>query len=269
MEELRDARTVAGFVFVTDRSPDYLKAAAAGMRVTVPLSEPSRIVVDHAPERVVVARWPGRLFRAQVATPATDEEHAAMASDNPRPDIGYTRAVAVDLQEEISPSALFGPHGDAVVRVIEAAVALDERGARNLASATHPAAGREYSNAWHQWLSEPGHLARDHASTLMAPRRGRPGSPIGYGFAVAWDMVRKSAELRGGEEAFAVDKNNDEILSDPWRTAGGALLHAAMAFGAPHLADSHAIAMLTTAWNTVFEPAASGPSGDTGPQNCP
>ena len=50
----------------------------------------------------------------------------ARAADNLRSDAGYTRAIAVDLLEEISPSVLFGPQGDAVIRVIEAVIALDE-----------------------------------------------------------------------------------------------------------------------------------------------
>lgn len=258
VKELADARAVAGFVFVTDESPVYLKAAAVGERVTLPLFKPPWIVVDHTPERVLVARWPGRLFRAHVVSPATDEERAAMAraADNLRSDAGYTRAIAVDLLEEISPSVLFGPQGDAVIRVIEAVIALDEEGARTLASARHPAADREYSKAWDRWLAELPKTVhnrnQDHASTLLIPGAGTSGSPIGHGFAVVWHMLRKSARLRGRAESFAVDEDGDEAVLDPWRTAGGALLDAAMAFGAPHLVDSHALAVLTRAWNVVF-----------------
>ncbi|MFF3401554.1 hypothetical protein ACFYW6_23975 [Streptomyces sp. NPDC002659] len=261
MNELADAHAVAGFVFVTDKSPACLKAAAVGARVTLPSFKPPWIVVDHTAERVLVARWPGRLFRAQVVSPATDEERAAMAqaADNLRPEAGYTRAIAVDLLEEISPSVLFGPHGAAVIRVIEAGLALDEKGARELASARHPAADREYSKAWDRWLAEQPKAAhyrnQDHASTLLIPGAGTSKSPIGDGFAVVWHVVRKSAQLRGRAESFAVDEDGDEVVLDPWRTAGGALLDAAMAFGAPHLVDSHAIAVLTTAWNVVSEPA--------------
>ncbi|WP_057241198.1 MULTISPECIES: hypothetical protein [unclassified Kitasatospora] len=259
--ELADGDTVAGFVLVTAKDPDYLKVATVGDRVMLPSFEPPWIVVDHTLERVLVTRWPGRLFRAEVVPPATDEERAAMAraGENLRPDAGYTRAFAVDLREEISPSLLFGPHGDAVIRVLAAGLALDEEGARSLASARHPAAGQEYSKAWHRWLAELRDTAhyrdQDHASTLSIHGAAPSGSPIGCGFSVLWQTVRTSAELRCRAGSFTIDEDGDEVLLDPWRTALGALLDAAMAFGAPHLVDSHAAAVLTTAWNVVFESA--------------
>ena len=96
-----------------------------------------------------------------------------------------------------------------MIRVIEAAIALDEEGARKLASARHPAADREYSKAWDRWLAELPKAAhnrnQDHASTLLIPGAGTSGSPIGHGFAVVWHMLRKSARLRGRAESFAVD----------------------------------------------------------------
>ncbi|MDQ0938469.1 hypothetical protein [Streptomyces sp. V1I1] len=121
----------------------------------------------------------------------------ARAAENLRSDAGYTRAIAVDLLEEMSPSVLFGPQGDAVIRVIEAAIALDEEGARKLASAPHPAADREYSKAWDRWLAEQPKAAhnrhQDHASTLLIRGAGTSGSPIGDGFPMVWHMLRKSA----------------------------------------------------------------------------
>src|SRR5690348_16795315 len=97
-----------------------MEEVAAGMRVTLPSLGPPWIAVDHSLEHVHVAHWPGRLFRADVVPPATDEERAAMAraAAGLRADASYTRALAVDLLAEISPSVLFGPHGNAVIRVI-------------------------------------------------------------------------------------------------------------------------------------------------------
>ena len=92
---------------------------------------------------------------------------------------------------------------------------------------------------------------QDHASTLLIPGAGTSGSPIGHGFAVVWHMLsRRSAPWSRG--VVRRDEDGDEAVLDPWRTAGGALLDAAMAFGAPHLVDSHALAVLTRAWNVVF-----------------
>lgn len=249
---------MSGFVFVDQEAPDYLKEAAPGSRVTLPSFEPPWLVVNHSLDRVIVARWPGRLFRAEVVPPATDEERAAMARAAERlsSDAGYTRAVSIDLVEEISPTVLFGPHGDAVRPVLEAGYALDEEDARRLASARHPAADRAYSAAWERWLGEQpngaAYQGQWHASTVAVPGAGRSESPIGHGFTVLSHAVYESARLRGGGRTHALDEYGDWVLLDPWRTASVALLDAAMAFGAPHLVDDRTGTVLTTAWNAVY-----------------
>ncbi|MFJ5547627.1 hypothetical protein [Streptomyces sp. NPDC093225] len=253
--------TVSGFVYVHDEARDLLRGAVAGSRVTLPAFEPPWRVVDHALEGVVVARWPGRLFRAEVVPPATDGERAALAraAENLRPGAGYTRAVSVDLVQELSPAVLFGPHGEAVCRVLRAAGALDEEGAGRLAAARHPAADRAYGGAWDSWLLDQPRGAtcrgRAHVRTLAVPGAGPSGSPIGHGFSVLAGAVRASIRLRGGAGAYTVDEDGERVMADPWAAALGALLDAAMAFGAPHLLDDRSAAVLTTAWNAVFGPA--------------
>ncbi|UKY53067.1 hypothetical protein [Streptomyces inhibens] len=260
MEDLADPPASAGFVFISDESPGYLKTATAGTRVTLPVFTPPWIVVDHALERVPVTGWPGRLFRVQAVPPTTDEERAAMAraAAGLASHAGYTRAIAVDLLEELSSSVLFGPHGDAVRHIIEAGSALDEGRARALESARHPAAEGEYGRAWDRWLAEQPEGAayrnQDHVWTLSIPGAGPSGSPIGDGFSLIWRMVGTAAQDRGSAGSFTLDEDGDQALADPWDTALGALLDAAMALGAPHLTDSDAVTVLTAAWNRVFEP---------------
>lgn len=260
MEDLADPPTSAGFVFISEESPGYLKTATAGMRVTLPVFTPPWIVVYHALERVHVARWSGRLFQVQTVPPTTRVERAAVAraAEGVASHADHTRAIAVDLLEELSSSELFGPHGDAVVRIVEAASALDEERARALESARHPAAEREYGKAWDRWLAEQPEAAsyrnRDHAWTLSIPGAGFSGSPIGYGFSLIWKTVNAAARDRGGPGSLTLDEDGDRILGDPWETTLGALLDAAMAVGAPHLVDSDAVTVLTAAWGMVFEP---------------
>ncbi|MFF8504174.1 hypothetical protein ACF07L_26490 [Streptomyces anulatus] len=188
----------------------------------------------------------------------TDEERAAMAraAELLSSDAGYTRAISVDLLEEIPSSVLFGPHGDAVCRVLEAGRALDKEGAGRLASARDPAADRAYGTAWDRWLADQPEGAFyqgwGHAWVVAIPGAGPSPSPIGHGFSVLADAVRESARLRGGTGAYAIDEYGDEVLTDPWHTAYGALLDAAMAFGAPRLVDGQDRAVLTAAWNAVF-----------------
>ncbi|MFF8373544.1 hypothetical protein ACF05W_32695 [Streptomyces lydicus] len=263
MDDIADLRVTEGFVFINDESPDCLKAATAGMRVTLPVLAPPWIVVDHVLERMLVTSWPGRLFRARVVPPTTNEERAAMAraATGLLPHAGYTRAFAVDLLEELPSSALFGPHGANVLRVFEAASALDEQTACALESARHPAAEQEYGKAWKRWLTQlpagTPYRNHDHTTTLAIPEADPSGSPIGDGFSVMWATVNRSARDRGSAGSLTLDEDGNHFLADPWQSALGALLDTAMALGAPHLMDNYAVTVLTAAWNTVIEPRSS------------
>jgi hypothetical protein len=169
----------------------------------------------------------------------------------------YTRALAVDLLEEIAPSVLFGPHGNNVIRVLTAGLTLDEDTAHRLAAARRPTADREYGKAWFRWLAEQPNAAphRDRSCVILAVAGDGPSSsPIGKGFLAVSEVVHTSARLHSRATAFGVEEDGEVSPKDPWRTALSALLDASMALGAPHLVDSHATTVLTAAWNEVFEP---------------
>lgn len=55
----------------------------------------------------------------------------------------------------------------------------------------------------------------------------------------------------GDAGAYALDEYGEEALTEPWHTALGALLDAAMVHGAPRLVDDEGATALTTAWNQV------------------
>ncbi|MCB5164483.1 hypothetical protein LG634_06490 [Streptomyces bambusae] len=261
---------MAGYMYVDHEAPGHLQGAAVGARIRVPSLEPPWLVVDEELEGVLVVRWPGRLFRAEVVPPSTDRERAAaaLAAGNLRSGAAFTRAVAVDLVEELSPALLFGGHGKAVLRVLEAGRALDGEGAHRLASLRSTTADQAYGAAWERWLADQPNGApyrgRPHAWTLAVPGAGRSRSPIGHGFTVLSRVVRESARLRGGDEAFTVDEDGDEVTAPAWRAALGALLDAAMAFGAPDLVDAHGAAELTAAWRGTFERASDSPAPHAG-----
>ena len=172
-----------------------------------------------------------------------------------KPDAGYTRALAVDVIEELPRASLFGPHGEAVERVLAVAHTLTGETAERLAAERHPGADEAYSAAWERWLSQqPGgepYLGGDHAFTLAVPGAGRSGSPIGAGLMVVSSLVRESAKTRGGEGAFEVDEEGEESMAGPWRGATGALLQAAMALGAPGLVDAAQASALLAAWRSL------------------
>ncbi|MFC3502756.1 hypothetical protein ACFOOK_17485 [Micromonospora krabiensis] len=254
---------VEGFVYVVADRPGPMAGAGVGERVRIPSWAPPWIVVDHRLDRVLAGRWPGRLFRVRSVPPESDEERDALAraARNLGADAGYTRVSAVDVLEELRPGLLFGPHGDAVVDVLEHARLLTEPAARALAAARPPGADDAYDRAWRRWLdAQAGGAAYqddDHRGVLAIPGVGPGRSPIGSGLVAVWTCVVDSARRRVGPAAFTVqtdDGEEDEVLLDPWRTAGGALLDAALALGAPDLVDAADAAVLTAAWRAVDRP---------------
>ncbi|PWR13636.1 hypothetical protein DKT69_20120 [Micromonospora sicca] len=225
--------------------------------------EPPWIVVDRSLEQIIVARWPGRLFRVAVVPPSSAAERAAMAraAQGLVSGAGYVRALAVDVLAELPPALLFGSQGRAIVEVIEVARSLTEERATLLASADHPAAGETYSAAWARWTGTV-HAAderdRDHSATIGHHQPGRATSPIGAGFTVLHTAVTDSAQLRGRPGALRVNPDGEQLLDETWATAGSALLHAAMAFGAPELVTGAEAAVLTAAWRAVLSDERRG-----------
>lgn len=206
-------------------------------------------VSDHSAERVIVARWPGRLFRVVSVPPRTAEERAATAraAEGLVPHAGYTPVLAVEVLAELDPTILFGPRGAAVAGVIEVARSLTVDVAQRLADAVHPDAGAAYGRAWDTWLS-----TRDKGRTSPV------GSPVGGGFSVLSTAVNASAQRHG---AFFVDGDGENVLAEPWESASHALLHAAMALGAPELAGPTDAAVLVAAWESTIGYGTAGAPG--------
>ena len=251
---------VEGYMYADEDRPGLMAGAKVGTRVRTPSWGPPWIVVDHRVDAVIVARWPGRLFRVASVPPSSDEERIALASaaGNLRADAGYTRVFAVDVLAELPAGLLFGPHGDAVIEVLEYARRLTEPVAWELAAARDPGADSAYSRAWQRWLDGQPNAAPyrngDHSHVLAIPGAGPVCSPIGHGLTVLSRCVTDSARRCSGSTAFTVDENGDEVLLDPWTGAASALLNAAMAIGAHDLVDSADAARLTAAWRFTPRP---------------
>lgn len=247
---------ISGFVYVSDEDAGPLIGASVGMRVANTSLAPPWIVVDHSLDRVLAAKWPGRLFRVSGVPARSDAERDALAraAAGLLPNAGYTRVLAVDVLEELAPAILFGPHGDAVVRIIDVGCSLTEDLARQLAAHRHPGATEAYRRAWARWLAGqpngPSSQDHDHSHTLAAHDAGHSGSPIGHGFSVVSEGVRGSAQQQGG---ITVDVDGEEILAKRWAGAAATLLDAAMAFGTPDLVSAEDHAMLTVAWRSVID----------------
>lgn len=244
-EMSRPMNAIDGYVYVPDSDPGVFAGAARGMVVRKRDRSPPWIVVDHAIESAVIARWPGTLWRVVVLDTDGVEQVSAHAN--------YTRALAVKVIEELPASRLFGEHGEAVVAVLSFAASLDAAMVQRLAQLRHPEADQAYSRAFRRWLdrvgcdSFPG--VSDFSGTLEAGA-GPSRSPINYGLSLVYRVVWDRAETVAGPAAFVEDDEGERALGPVWGGAASALLDAAMALGAPSVVSTDA-AILTAAWKEV------------------
>lgn len=225
-----------------------MAAAAPGRTVAGRDRGPPWIVVCADPSRVI-PKWPGRLWLAEIADPATGADMARHGG-RPRRDAGYTRAVAVTIISEAPMASLFGDHGEAVVALLSRAERLDAEQVGRLAAARVEGAGAANDRAWKNWAAanrpELDAGGRDLADTLYWE-----GSPINWGFLTLHDLISRRAELLVGEAAFE-DDDESRWLVAPWSCAASAFLDAAMALGAPEIVAAADRPLLLHAYQAVF-----------------
>jgi hypothetical protein len=238
MARLFTRKSIRGFAYVSAVDDGPMQGATAGATVENTDGGPPWIVVDHAIESVVIARWPGRLWEVEVARAA-----ATQASAHAR----YTRAVAVRVLREHPVENLFGAHGRDVCAVIETARRVTLEDVARLADAVHPRARAAYGAAWRRWLGSGG--PGDHEDTLAA---GDGRSAIGSGFTVLYGVLSERAHELTGDAAFVVDDEGNRSLTPVWAAATDAFLHAAMAFGTPELTPAADAELLKAAWSTLI-----------------
>jgi hypothetical protein len=266
---------VSGFVYVADEEQGLFLCAQPGCVVARPTRSPPWIVVDHKLESVIVSRWPGKLWKVTVLDAVTDQDVVVAGAGRLVPDAGYTRAVSVQVLEELAPAVLFGPAGVAVCRILESISRLDYEQATALSTRVTLAAAVLYSKAWNCWLRgiapNSYHLGQEHDHVLAIPtQRGAPQSPINQGFLIIHSQLHKRAILVSGTAALqsrraCAQENNEDDAADysdddddgmwlepTWSRAADALLYAAMATGAREFLTEEEQRVLGAAWTGVF-----------------
>ena len=235
-----------------------LLAAQPGEVVAMPVvGEPPWIVVCFDFDQVLVAHWPGRLLQVKLEPPSSPEIAAAVKATNAELcSDRWCRAHSVEVLAELDPSTLFGPHGAALLPVLEVAERLNEATVAALAAARDPEASAAYQRVWNRW----GANEIDDVTLLDLGRDG--GSPVGRGLLVVDDLVNQSAKSTPGPSHYGRtdpdDPDSVELILEPnWHQAGLALIEAALALGAPGVSGEDA-AILLRSWSTVFSNSGRG-----------
>lgn len=229
-----------GFIYQADDEPGKFEGAQAGQVIANATREPPWIVVSHSLQDQTVARWPGRLFLAQVLDRLEPQDHRG----------NYTRSISVKIVREMPTHILLGPYGEDVERVLRFASRLDRDGADRLAKHRHRDAAELSSQGWHRWQAlvtgqtrQPG---RDMRGVVKAANN--LSSPVGHGLSLAHRAVWDAAQRIDGDAAFEEDEE-ERWLIVPWAAAGSAMLETVWAKGAPELFDETELEVLLQAWN--------------------
>jgi hypothetical protein len=241
-------RDSLGFVFVPDISDSVMKYASVDATMQNPNKLPPWIVVDHSLESIVVAKWPGRLWKVKIIETAPEQPNISAK---------YTRATAVQILEERSVSELFGRHGEVVCKIIEKAQNLQFNEVQMLGDAKNQLATEAYSRAWKNWLAQvmptSGHSEDDLCSILAIYALDKAKkSPVNHGFTVLYDIVSQRAQILVGDAAFEIDNEGDRAFTPVWFRIFHVFLHAAMAYGAPEIMSSTDNELLKSAWVKYF-----------------
>ncbi|MCA8892183.1 MAG: hypothetical protein KDA56_10280 [Hyphomonas sp.] len=229
-----------GFIYLSDDKLGRFADAEEGATVSNPSNEPPWIIVDQSLRDVTVARWPGRLWLAQVLDRLEPQDHRG----------NYTRCVSVKIIREMPTHHLFGPYGEQVEQALRFAGGLDREGAERLASYRHPDAAELTSQGWHRWQA----LVRRQDNTSDRDMRGvvtaanNLKSPVGHGLSLAHRAVWDAAERIDGAAAFEEDED-ERWLIGPWAAAGSAMLETVWGLGAPELFEEAEREVLLQAWN--------------------
>ncbi len=249
-----------GFWYVSQTEDEPLRQIQAGTRVQNETRQPPWIIVDHTIESITVAHYPGTLWRVEIIDPATEEDFKAVGTSGLSSRATYTRAIAVDIHQELPVSLLFGPQGDAICHILETIDSLTETQAEDLSRHLHADADGIYDEAWKRWLKHEDarsvYLNQAHLNTLGIPGHRRD-SPIHKGFYVIHQQVWNQAKKLTQGAALIVDEDGDVTLNPIWRRASTACLQVAMRYGTKDWLSEAECKVLSAAWDTVMGTAAS------------
>lgn len=260
--------TAEGYVYA-DETAGVMATARAGMRIAVERRRPPFIEVHDSIQAVAVTRWPGKLWHVRILDPVTEADERATGFARSPPNSGYTRAVAVEVLEEIPAARLFGDHGDEVCAILARARQFNWNQASYFAKTRHPDAGRAYSRAWSNWLLSVGIASpfridfisvvdtsalRDADFTGVLGTSAHPGSPVNDGLKVLHRTILERAKEMIEPPAYFVDAEGEENLGPIWLAACYALLEAAMALGAPTVSVAEDRRIMCKAWYSVTSP---------------
>lgn len=246
-----------GYIYVKDDEPEFLQDAQVGSMVKIQKEGPPWIVVEHEVKGVTIARWPGRLWRAEVLDEAKNT--------GLREDANYTRANAVRILDELPIDILFGSCGRYILEIIESTRSIEIDIANTLSRVFPSEALELYSKGWNlfagTYIDAPPFYGEHNFHTIAMPSVDGE-SPIHSGFAVIQlQIFNRANELTNGT-AILKDEEGNVWLDSDWSKVAASYLCAAMAVAYQDEFTAHERKVLLHAWETVHGQLFTNPSND-------
>jgi hypothetical protein len=241
-----------GFIYVPDCEAGPMSQAQQGQVVQVEGRGPPWIVVDEVPASIILAKWPGTLWRAMIVEAATVNDQRIRGGP-PLPYARYTRCISVKVLEKMDLAVLFGKHGKEVLTVLSRAAALTREEANQFSSARHPGASDAYDRTFRRWCNAEG-IRQDYYDNLDGTLKigSIPvGSPINEGLNLVHLVVFDRAKAVDGANATHIDDEGEVDLLEPWAGCGSVHLDAALALGAPEFVTAEDRDILLSGWKHV------------------
>jgi hypothetical protein len=193
----QDSAVGDGYVYVSvDDTNPVLGSMRPDIRVGGFSDRPPWIVVDHSPQSVILARWPGRLWKVRTLR---------KASEQPRADAGYVRATAVHVIDEVPLADLFVHNGPEIVRFLNRVSELTAAQIAALGREQDEEAARVHSLVWDRWLAETDasshFIGETHTGTIAIGSKA-PHSPVGNAPSVLHTQLTNLARQMVGDEAL-------------------------------------------------------------------
>lgn len=229
-------KKIQGFVYSADEDNELFKDAKVGDLIIKQDRKPPFIVVDHILDKIIITRWPGKLYKVEVINQSKEKDINKGLVKN----VWYTRTLGVKILEEVPVENIFGENGKQIRHIIDLTRNITEEQV-NLLSKYNIESSRDlFTKAWRNWIlltdKDCVYLNDDHYNTLkIFPKNQVYGSPIREGLSIISSQFDIRARELVGEAAFGVDEEGEIYLQSKWAKAYEKLKQAGISYESDNL----------------------------------
>lgn len=229
-------KKIQGFVYSADEDNELFKDAKVGDLITKQDRNPPFIVVTHTLDMIIIAKWPGKLYKVEVINQSEEKDLNQGLVEN----VWYTRTLGIKILEEVPIENIFGQNGIQISRLIDWTRNITEEQVTAL-SKYNVKSGRDlFTKAWKNWIlltdKNYVYLNENHYNTLKVFLKNQVhGSPIREGLLIISSQFNIRARELVGEAAFGVDEEGEICLLPKWSKACEKLRQAGMSYESDNL----------------------------------